>query len=70
MLTKKGKDTRATQALLAANNRLSKVSRTNNLFDQILGSAVRLTSMNTMWFNFHTGVKKRYERYIRFIYRI
>jgi len=52
-----GSDTNLAKALENWKDVLYKVSRVNSKFDQTLGVVLRYTSMNTMWLNYHTGVK-------------
>lgn len=54
---KKGKNTRAYGRLAAHSNVLHGVSRTNTKADQLAGTLNRISSMNVMWFNYHTGIK-------------
>jgi len=55
--SKQGSDTNAAKALENWKNVLYKESRAKTKFDQMLNLALRYTSVNTMWLNYHTGIK-------------
>lgn len=55
--TKTGRETNTYKRASAFENVLYNQSRINTRFDQFLAIAHRFTSMNVMWFNYHTGIK-------------
>lgn len=54
---KKGTQTKLYERMKEGEKVIFGVSKINSTFDQIAASTLRYTSMNVMWFNYHTGVK-------------